>query len=539
MKIDAQMNKALLKHLLLSLIILIINTKGFTQNQREDLHLLHIQVTADSYFNDYMFAEALTNYLKYFEGDSSNSEVNYKIGLCYLNISEHENALPYLNMVIKDTAYLKPHIYYYSAKAHQLEHNFDQAITFYKNYLGTLPEDEEYLSEVNEIKREIDKCLIGKEFLKNPNSKEPINLGSIINSEYPDYGAVLNADESTLIFTSERPSTTGGKKSKLDGSFHDDIYVSKKVNNEWSKPMPINELNTNHDDAAVSISHDGHKLITYHYGHSSLLHSSGDLYLSKLESDTWSKPEKLGNHINSKYRESSACFSNSDNELYFVSDRPGGYGGLDIYKVSKNQNGEWNEPENLGAEINTPFDEESPFIHPDGKTFYFSSEGHKNMGGFDIFKATLNDENKWSKPVNLGYPINTANNDVYFTVSANGKHIYFSDHRKKNSFGHEDIYYAEINVDKSNILLLSGVIKNKGGEKLEAEIEILDKSTQEIISLTTSNKTTGKFIIVVSEGRNYEVKIVKKGFKNYSFKLNTEDLTEYHEEKRFIELKEK
>ncbi len=532
------MNKAIIKHLIFSIIILIVSVKGFSKNHKNNLHLIHIQVIADSYFNEYSFAEALKNYLQYYEVDTTNSEINYKIGKCYLNIYEHENALPYLDKAIQDTSYSKSTIYYHSAKAHQLEHNFDQAVSYYLNYLQTLSIQNNQI-EINAIKSEIDKCLIAKAFVLNSTKDNLNNLGETINSEYPDYGAILNANENTLIFTSDRPSTTGGKKSKFDGSYRDDIYISQKVNNEWSQPKPITELNTNHDDAAVSLSHDGRKLIIYHYGHSSLLRSSGDLYLSRLEEKKWSKPEKLGHHINSKYRESSACFSNNDNEIYFVSDRPGGFGGLDIYKITKDKDGKWNEPTNLGQEINTPFDEESPFIHPDGKTFYFSSKGHKNMGGYDIFKATLNNENKWFNPINLGYSINTANDNVYFTVSANGKHIYLSDHRKENNFGHEDIYSTEININKSNILLLTGTIKNKDGEHLEAEVEILDTKTKNIISLTTSDQTTGDFLIVVSEGRNYDVKIIKEGFDDYIFNLNTEGLEEYNEENRVIELKEK
>lgn len=531
------MAKQLVQYTTLLLVILTFNPKGWAQNEKKHTQLLQTRVIAENYLREYNFAEALKNYLEIYNHDSTDSEVNFRIGMCYLNIGEYESSRKYLDKALADHSYSRSNIFYYSAKSYQLEHQFDLAISHYEKYLESLSSDDGDKEE-KEIKREIEKCITAKRLIKNSNNKPINNLGVNINSQYPDYGAVLTSDEKTIIYTSERPTTTGGKKSKIDGTYHDDIYISYKMGNTWSLPTPIDELNTNHDDAVVSLSHDGKKLITYHYSLSGLGHFSGDLYISYLENGTWSNPKKLGHHINSKDRESSACFSNNDKTLYFVSDRPKGHGGLDIYKITKKENGKWGDPENLGPEINTPYDEESPYIHPDGKYLYFSSEGHENMGGFDIFKATLNDENKWENPTNLGSPVNTANDDVYFTVSANGKHIYFSDHRKENNYGHEDIYYSELDVLNSNILLLKGKIKNKKNVFLDAKVEIRDTKSKELITTTSSNNTDGNFLVIVSEGLNYNVTVSKKGYKSFSFKLDTKSLKEYNEQTKTIILKE-
>ncbi|MEK7224972.1 MAG: peptidoglycan-associated lipoprotein, partial [Bacteroidota bacterium] len=260
-----------------------------------------------------------------------------------------------------------------------------------------------------------------------------------------EYGPIITADESALIFTSRRPGTTGGLPSEIDHNYYEDIYLSKKENGKWRMAVNIGKpVNARTNDAAAGISLDGQKLFVYRDN------NGGDLYLSKLKGEKWSKPSRQrreGNtakgstgKINTGYHESYASYSYNQKSIFFVSTRKdsSGIGGKDIYQCTLDKKGKCVEVHNLGPAINTPYDETCVFAHPDGKTLYFSSKGHNTMGGYDIFKSTyLN--GAWGKAENLGYPINTVDDDVSFSITANNKTGYYSS-SKSGGFGGKDIY---------------------------------------------------------------------------------------------------
>ena len=323
---------------------------------------------------------------------------------------------------------------------------------------------------------------------------------------------------------------------------------------------------------SVGVSPDGQKLFVYKFKKN----DGGDIYVCELKGDEWSKPRQLGKNINTEYHESSASFSYDGRTMYFVSDRPdAGYGGRDIYmnkllfpdlKVGKK--GRWGKAINLGPIINTEYNEEGVFMHPDGKTLYFSSTGHNTMGGYDIFKSVY-ENGRWGKPENLGYPINTPDDDIFFTISGSGKHGYYSS-VKKEGFGEKDIYKITflgpekqvvlntednllaslaapvsetviepvLEINAVALTILKGIIKDAITLKpVEASIELADNEENEIIADFTSNSTTGKYLVSLPAGKNYGIAVKAEGYLFHSENFDIPKSAGFKEITKDIELK--
>ncbi len=376
--------------------------------------------------------KALELYLKALEINPNKADVNYKIGILYLESDFKFKALSYLEKASALGLSSDYHITKYLGIANQFNHNFEKAIENYQNYKGSITDKE----EIKKVDRRIYECRNGLEFIANPVPVKIDNLGPAINTSYPEYAPVISADDSILIFTSRRPGSTGGVTDQ-SGMYFEDLYLSKKTNEGWAKPQNLGfPVNTTSHEASVGISPDGNQLFIYKDN------GNGDIYVCSLTEDhKWSKPVSVGSEVNSvKYFENGACLSFDGKKLFFASNREGGAGGNDIWVSEKLDNGSWGKPANLGLPINTEADEESPFMDLDGKTLYFSSRSHKGMGGFDIFKSVFNEESKkWSVPENLGYPINSADNDLYFILSGDGKYGYYAS-VKEGGYGDKDIY---------------------------------------------------------------------------------------------------
>ena len=281
---------------------------------------------------------------------------------------------------------------------------------------------------------------------------------------------------------------------------------------DWLPPMKIgSNINTPGHEAAISLSYDGLQLFIYKDDD-----DDGNIYVSNFIDYQWTTPVKLNSNINTKYWETHASLSPDGNTLYFTSNRPGGFGGRDIYKSNKNSKGDWGPAINLGPTINTPYDEESPFIMSDGKTLYFSSEGHESMGGFDIFVSTVSADGFWSTPINVGYPINTTENDVFFVPTSDKKHAYYSS-ANDQGFGDQDIYMITIVHDKDDFAVLKGIVTDPQTYKpIEAKVEVSDKSRNEVVANTMSNKTTGEYAITLPTDKDYSVKIQADNYKPYT-----------------------
>lgn len=473
----------------------------------------NIYMEAEDNFANENYTAALPLYLKLDSLSKGNANINFKIGLCYLSGATYKaKSIPYFEEAIKNITqkYKEGDIketqaplstYYYLAKAYHLNYQFDKAIEMYEKYINELGTSSKVATEIADVKHDIETCNNGKELVKNPKKVNIINLGSALNSPYPDFSPVVSIDESTLIFTSRRQGGTSDVK-LANGQYFEDIYISHYVNDAWQKAVSIGtNVNTYGHEATVNISADGQKLLIYKDDG-----GNGNLYLSELKGEEWGEPQYLGANINTQYWESHACFSADNRALYFVSDRPGGIGGRDIYKCLKLPNGEWSAPQNLGATINTPYDEDGVFIHPDGKQIFFSSQGHKSMGGFDVFSSIINDENGfWSEPINVGYPINTPDDDIFFVTTADGRRSFFSSDQE-GGFGEKDIYMItyEENEPRDITILVGRIINNTDEDISNNKIAIIDISTNDTIQELNANSSTGKFGANLPIGTSYK-----------------------------------
>ncbi len=383
--------------------------------------------------------------------DTTFAKANFEAGHLYLITFNRHLAIKYLLRVYREDPEYRFDLEYMIGRSYQYGMEWDKAVEFYNKYKAKLAKKSNYQGKdkvpLSVVERNIYECGNGKRFVDNPQNYSIVNIGREINSEYDDYGPVLNEAGDEIVFTTRRKEDNLNQDVFDDNKPWEDVFWSKKENGKWAYAKnigpPINTLTHNSNTA---LSADGKTLFLYTDD------GAGDILQSRLQSDgTWSDPEPLPGIINSSYSEKSVSISKDETVLYFTSNRPGGFGGLDLYKATKNKNNEWTYVKNLGPTINTEYDEEGPFIDYDGVTLYFSSHGHEGMGGHDIFKAIYDPAtNRWSDPVNLGYPINTPDEDVFFISSHDGKTAYYSS-LKEEGMGYQDIYVITIPEGLKNI----------------------------------------------------------------------------------------
>lgn len=477
---------------------------------------------------------ALKLYLKADSVEAENPYTTYSIGLCYGQKKEYYKALNYFN-IAKHKGNLSPELDYHLAKALHQNHKFEEASSALETYRAKLHHQDK---RIPEIERLLLNCKTGVELIKNPVEVTITNLGPEINSPFPDFSPAINADESMIVFTSRRANSTGGMLDGQDNQYFEDIYFSKRVNGQWQKAEGVGkEINTNTHDACVGLSADGQEMIVYKTSSA----ENGDLFISDLVGQTWSEPKDLGQNVNSKNWEPAASLSSDAKTLFFSSNRPGGFGGTDIYMSKKNEKGEFGPAVLLGAEVNTPYDENSPFIHADGKTLYFSSNGHKSIGGFDIFATTIDVKTGeiTSRTENLGYPINTAHDDVFFVWSSDSKRAYFSSIRE-DGYGEKDIYLLERKNKESALVVYKGkVLDCDNKSPLYSKIAVTDNTTGQLVGVFHTNTKTGEYLIVLPAEVNYgiQVEVETPGYLFYSKNIDISNLKNYEELKDTICIK--
>ena len=466
---------------------------------------------ANSHFQLGDYQTALDIYNDLYIIDSLNGELNYYLAASLYALKGDANQVKKLLTQSVRNNYVKANLLL--GKISHSEEQLNDAIVFYEAYKAVFDTDE--------VNRLIAISERAKQMIGVATQKEIKNLGKTINSVYADYVPLISADETMLIFTSRREGSTGGILDPYNHYF-EDIYVSYFENGEWTAPKQISKnINTVTHDACAGLSPDGNTLVIYSTNKEM---TGGDLYWSEgLPNGDWTKPKKYGNHINSGNQEASASFTPDGNTLYFSSNRPGGKGGKDLYRTVRFGNGDWSKPLNLGKDLNTPYDEDAPFIHPDGHTLYFSSKGHGTIGGYDIFQAKLNEDGNWSNPVNIGYPINTVSDDIYFVVSGDGKTGYYSS-EKDEGYGNQDIY--RVNLQESPKPIAKGKIVNKKGEAIKARITLYDVTKDFKKGIYLSNAKSGNFIMVVEFGEQYEILIEAEGYAEKKMKFGFENMQE-------------
>jgi outer membrane protein OmpA-like peptidoglycan-associated protein len=416
--------------------------------------------------------------------------------------------------------------YYNLARAYHFVYRFDDAISNYYNYRSFV--DLNDAVEYAQVKHQIEYAENAKLLIEQPVSIKVQSLGPVINSKYEDYSPVISADATTLIFTSRREGTTGGKLF-LDGKYYEDIYIAKKERGKWTTPRSIGtNINTEGHEATIGLSPDGQQLFIYKDDN-----GDGNIYMSKLNGAEWSKPEKLGGEINTTSWETHATVSVDGQNLFLVSNRSGSLGGRDIYKVSLLPDGTWGKAENLGPTINTPYDEEAPFFSADGKTLIFSSQGHNSMGGFDIFTSE-NIDGVWSTPVNIGYPINSPEDDVFFVTTPDGQFAYYSS-RMEGGMGEKDIYLIELSEKKKESLtVMKGVVILENTPEIIANIVVTDARTNAVTGIYKPHKQTGSFIFILQPGAEYNVSYECDGYESRVDKIVVPENSSYAEITRAV-----
>ncbi|MFH0894752.1 MAG: hypothetical protein V2A54_09970 [Bacteroidota bacterium] len=408
-------------------------------------------IMALDYYSYEYYLDAMPIFLRLLAQERNNCNINFYVGMCMLNIvgKEKTKAIPYFEKAskkvdpnysgnYKETA-APVHAFYYLAETYLYNYQIDEAITNYKKFESYLVGKAADENKKADVLRQIDKCNLAKELIAKP-INVTITAIPLANSSFSDYAPVASFDGKTVYFNTKRRGVTGGEKD-YSGEYNSDIFFSAMKGEKWQKPKKLSgKINTKAAEGISYLSPDGKYMMFYRYSK-----KSADIFAVETgKKGKWGAPYKLGPNINSKYDETSAYLNVEANKLLFVSDRPGGYGGKDIYVSEKLSNGEWGPPLNLGPGINTQFDEDSPFFDKDDRTLYFSSEGHKTMGGFDIFISTASDDGYWSEPENIGYPINTPFDDIYFKPTFNEKRAYYST-AKKGGFSDWDVYSITFN----------------------------------------------------------------------------------------------
>ena len=356
------------------------------------------------------------------------------------------------------------------------------------------------------------------------------NLDEGINTENQEYVPVISSDESVLIFTYMGPKSTGGLMDAVfnpdpNGNYYEDVFIAHRVGENWLTPENIGpNINTKNHDASIALSADGQKLFIFH----STNKDGGDIYMSKLKGNVWGETVDLGPNINTKYWEGSCSISADEQTLYFASERPGGSGGKDIYISKKMADGSWGKAENLGPAINTANNEDSPFIHPDGITLFFSSEGHNSIGGYDIMFST-NKDGKWGNITNIGYPINTTEDERFYVLTADGEHGYYSSDMKGGK-GQQDIYSVTPGFfgEKPILALVVGTVF-ANDEPVDAMINVTNAETGEKQGIYHSNSSSGKYLIALTPGKNYKVAIEVEGFESQIQYVNIKSLETFVE----------
>lgn len=482
--------------LFLSFLVAFTCTDLFSQSRAEMKNSFY---DAESWILFEAYNDALPIYLELLTSYPDNANFKYRIGQCYINTpGEKDRAVRYLeeaskkiNPKYKEGKFKEsgaPYdVLYYLANAYRINNQIDKAIETYGEFKKNM---DKTVYDTAVVALQIQSCRNAKELMERPAFIRRFNLGNVINESNSEFNPVMSDDESMLVFSRSE-------------AFYDALLYSVKTDGKWSAPQNMNEiLKVDRDLFPTSLSSDGKTLYLY-----SSADYDGIIYTSRFENGTWTPMVKLNQNINTKYWESHATISHDNKRLYFTSNRKGSYGGLDIYVSKRDSTGDWGPAENLGPVINSPYNEETPFLSRDDKTLYFSSRGHFNMGGYDIFSSTLQDNGQWSEPKNAGYPLNTTDDDLFFKPSIeNYRGFYAID--SPDGFGKQDIYLIEIFSDdhprKFIITGKAGVadLLNTYDDSIKISILNIKKPGQPVVAYT--DPKTREFDLNVPQGE-YQV----------------------------------
>jgi outer membrane protein OmpA-like peptidoglycan-associated protein/tetratricopeptide (TPR) repeat protein len=506
------------------------------------------------------YKKALQHFQKAYEFNPKSAEVNFKIGVCYAYSSDKSKCINYFEEAYKLNPSVDPFMNYYMGYTEQLKGNYKKAIGFYDQFITDYKKADNFTKFVKKRKKE---CQTAIKLEDDPKRVWIDNVDEL-NTTENDFAPSISMDGEEMVFTSNRPN---GHQPNEVGEYDNDIYTTELHNGKWSKPTPIKgHINTEKDDLSNNISFNGTSMLI------SQINTDGnyDIYETFLKGDQWTDPINFSRNINYKANDIYACYDPGDVYIYYAKDNEGGKNGYDIYMsgVMNKPQRKYGTPTRVQA-ATSPFNDGPIYMHPDGKTMYFASEGFNSMGGFDIFMCKR-EGSGWSTPVNLGYPINTPYDDFFFALTANGKYAYITSNRDGGKGGYdlyrvtfwgpekspalvvEDYLLAsvakpindpqieeEVKVSQAaNLTVFKGkTIDALTKQPVEAVIEITDNKSGKIIETFTTNSATGKFLISLKSGGNYGIAVKADGYLFHSENFDIPVGSAYNMVNKTIELK--
>jgi len=486
--------------------------------------------SAEFFFEEKNYRVALAEYRKLEKDFPDEQILIFRIAVCEQYQTDGiERSLGYFERLKREN-YLKDHVEFYYGRALHLNLKFDESVTQLTNYSDAKYAEPKKKEEAEII---IGYCNNGKELMKTPLDVKIENIGKPVNTEFSEYVPVISSDESFIAFTYRGDKSTGGLQQALtanssaSGDYYEDIFYSEKDSmGKWTEPKKVEgAINTNDNDACIAISGDGQRMFMFR----SVMGDPGTIYECKLEGTTWSEPRKLYGEINSAWWEGSISLSADEKTAFFSSERPGGKGGKDLYTSNLLPDGSWGNIKNLGDSINTKFDDDAPFIHPSGQFMLFSSKGHKTMGGFDIFRSDLVNDSAWSAPVNIGYPVNTPGDDIYYVINGDGKVGYYSS-GKAGGYGLQDIYATVPGNSgkKIKMVLVKGNV-TLNDKPVESDIIVTYSKTAINFGQFNSNSSSGKYLVNLPSGKDFNLTFKLDGFVPQVRNVSTTSIEDFFE----------
>ncbi|MEZ4921938.1 MAG: OmpA family protein [Crocinitomicaceae bacterium] len=503
--------------------------------------------------------KALEQYEKAYKFNPKSAELNFKMGVCYAHSSYKQKSISYIEEAYKLNPEVHPFIKYYMGLAKQLNYKFDEALKFYQEFENGYKKADNYNKFTEQRKSE---CSSGKQLFANP-VRAWVDHVPEVSTEYNDYAPSITMDGEEMILTSDRPNS---HKPDEVGKYDDDIYSSTMVDGKWQKPQPLKgPINTDGDDISNNLSYNGTKMLM------NKRNSNGDfdIYETFQKGDTWIEPISFSRQINLKSDDIYASYNFNDKLIYYSkSSESNGYE-IMVSGLVNRKNREYGLP-NREMSVSSRFNDGPVYLHPDGKTMFFASEGHNSMGGYDIFMAKKEKSGYWGKPVNLGYPINTPYDDFFFAATANGKYAYIASNRdggkggydiykvtfwgpeKQPALATQDYLLASVAKPIQDPELASAVQVTTSAEltvfkgktidaltkkPVEAIIEITDNATGKIIESFTTNSASGKFLLSLNSGGNYGIAVKADGYLFHSENFDIPAGSAYNMVNKTIELK--
>lgn len=468
---------------------------------------------AEQMINERNFDKALSLLAQAKSKDPSFPDTYILMGDIYNFTLKSDSAMNCYNKAIDLIGEPDPLLYYIAANEGSKCGQYENALHNYELFMA---KGLQYTDVLSDAQKGIANCQFAIEAMKNPVKFQPVNLGPNVNSSWDESLASLTADNGTIVYTVNRPKDD--KTICAFCLFEEDLYFAKGDSQGWRNREAFGQpIRTSYNEGAQCISPDGVYLL-YTMCDADFGMGSCDLYWSKKIGNKWSRPRNFGAPVNTNVWESQPSMASDGKTIYFVSSRPGGFGGMDIWKTTMTAEGAFTAPENLGSTINTPGDDAAPFIHSDGKTLYFASNGRVGMGGYDLYYSTLQDDGTWSEPKNLGYPINTWADEINIFINAAGTTAYMASD-KVGGYGGLDLYSFELddNLRPNPVTYIKGVVKDaETGAPLEALVEMVDLNSKQTLTSVKSDIQTGEYLACIQTGSNVMLNVSNPGYPFYS-----------------------